>query len=138
MNHLPTGSTQSDWMTEIFNGFFLAGENAGRWGPASEVTENPEGYQIQVDIPGVRDEDLQITFENDTLTIRGERKTEERKDSEKVHFVERRHGFFHRSFSFPSPVQSDSVKAELKDGVVKILVPKVKEAVARRIEVSRS
>jgi HSP20 family protein len=91
-----------------------------------------------VDIPGVRDEDLQITFENDTLTIRGERKSEERKDSEKVHFVERRHGFFHRSFAFPSPVQSDSVKAELKDGVVKILVPKVKEAVARRIEISRS
>lgn len=137
MNSLPTNRGQRDWMTDIFNGFFPAVESERRWMPASEVTETPDSYQIQLDVPGVRDENIQITLENDTLTVRGERKSEERKDTEKVHFVERRHGYFHRSFTFPSTVERDGVKAQLNDGVLRIHVPKVKEAVAKRIEVSR-
>jgi HSP20 family protein len=138
MNQLPTNRTQRDWMSDIFGGLFPAVESEQRFRPASEVAETPESYSIKLDLPGVRDEDLHITFENDTLSIRGERKSEDRKENEKVHIVERRHGSFLRSFSFPSSVQSDLVKAELKDGVLSIQVPKAKESVARRIEVSRS
>lgn len=112
--------------------------NANLFAPAADIHENPEAYLIRLDLPGIAQKDVKVTIMGDTLTIRGERKLEERKDQDNVHYRERLFGTFERSFTLSAPVRADQVKASYKDGVLEVRVPKADEARTREIEVQVS
>ena len=109
--------------------------SAQAWAPAVDITERKDAYLVAVELPGVRIDDLEITFEDGLLTIQGERQLRARLRRGKVHRVERRYGAFRRSITMPSHVQADEIEASTQDGVLQILVPKAEELQAKRIQV---
>ncbi len=130
-------------MDDIFNRFFadtlrrwpvqgapLANEGqqvlAREWAPLADVTENDGEYVIKAELPEVRKEDVSITVQDGVLTLTGERKQEKRAEGEKVHRVERFYGTFARRFSLPENADEQAIRAESKDGVILIHIPKQK------------
>ncbi len=114
-----------------------SGSNPGRelFAPAADIHENAEAFVIRLDLPGVSQKDVKVSIMGDTLTIRGERKHEENRDKDNVHYRERMFGSFERTFTLTAPVRSDQVKATYRDGVLEVRVPKAEEARTREIEV---
>jgi HSP20 family protein len=90
---------------------------------------------VAADLPGVKADDVEITFEDGLLTIQGERHPTHDAAGEKVHRAERRYGAFRRSITLPSHVEADKIEAAAQDGVLQILVPKAQEVQAKRITV---
>ena len=115
----------------------VEGRAAADWAPAADVTETEGEYLIKAELPEVRKEDVSLSVQDGVLTLTGERKQEKRDDNEKVHRVERFHGSFARRFSLPEDADEQSIKAESKDGVILIRIPKHKvvQPQARQIEV---
>jgi len=106
------------------------------WLPAVDVAETPEGLSLYAELPGLSKEDVDISLEDHTLTIRGERKFEKDVKEENYHRIERSYGAFSRSFTLPANVRNDDVKATFKDGVLTIQIPKVEEAKPRKIAIA--
>jgi HSP20 family protein len=96
------------------------------WAPVADVTESESEYLIKAELPEVRKEDLSITVQDGVLTLTGERKQEKREDTAKVHRVERFYGTFARRFALPENADEQSIRAESRDGVVLIHIPKQK------------
>jgi HSP20 family protein len=113
------------------------GEGVGdrAWAPPVDVAEHENGLTFYVELPGLEKEDVDVTVENNTLTIRGERKLERGVRPESYHRIERSYGAFSRSFSLPNNVRPDACQAAFKDGVLRIDFPKAEEARPRRIEI---
>ncbi len=109
--------------------------DATQLAPAFDVRESQEAYVIQADLPGVKDDALELTIDGDQLTIRGSRTAEERTDSESYHVLERRHGTFARTFRLPREVDGEKISAKLDAGVLTVTLPKKPEAKARKIAV---
>ena len=129
------GSTELD---RLFDGLFTPLPIGADWAaltPAVDVEETPEAYVFRADLPGVDSKHVKVTVSGDTLTMRGERKREEKKNEGSLHRVERSYGAFERSFTLGVPVRPDQVKATYKDGVLEIRVPKADEARSREVEV---
>jgi HSP20 family protein len=103
--------------------------------PATDIYENESGVQIQVELPGLTSEDVQLTLENGTLTIRGEKKSAASEADGGVHRVERSYGVFERSFALPDTVDSEKVTAALEHGVLTVTLPRSEKAKPRSIEV---
>jgi len=104
--------------------------------PSFDVRESKEAYHFQADLPGLKEKDLEITFNANQLTIAGRREEEKREDSDRYHTVERWYGTFARTFSLPQGVDAEHVTAELKDGVLRVVVPKRPEVQPRKISIS--
>ena len=117
---------------------FGVGPAAQAWAPPVDITERKDAYLVAVDLPGVTTGDLEITFQDGLLTIQGERHAADDPTAEKIHRAERRYGMFRRSITLPSHVQADAIEASAQDGVLQVLVPKAKEAHAKRIQVRPS
>lgn len=98
------------------------------WAPAADVSETDGEYLIKAELPEVGKDDLNITVQEGVLTLAGERKEEKREDNEKVHRIERFHGSFSRRFTLPDDADEQGIKAESKDGVLVIHIPKQKVA----------
>jgi HSP20 family protein len=98
------------------------------WAPAADVSETDGEYLIKAELPEVRKDDLNITVQEGVLTLAGERKEEKREDNEKLHRIERFHGSFSRRFTLPDDADEQGIKAESKDGVLVIHIPKQKIA----------
>jgi HSP20 family protein len=98
------------------------------WAPAADVSETDGEYLIKAELPEVRKDDLNITVQEGVLTLAGERKEEKREDNEKVHRIERFRGSFSRRFTLPDDADEQGIKAESKDGVLVIHIPKHKVA----------
>lgn len=110
-----------------------------RWMPAMDVREEDNAYTVTVELPGLTKKDIEVAVEDNVLTVRGERKLESEEGDEKkgrFHRVERAYGEFARSFTLPKTVSSEKVKAEFKDGVLHLTLPKAKESLARQIEIN--
>jgi HSP20 family protein len=102
-----------------------------------DVKEDDKAFTIKADIPGVKKEDIHVDVEGDQVTLRAETKTEkEEKKGEKVIYSERSFGALSRSFSLPVDVDEKGARAEYKDGVLNLILPKKANGSARRIEVS--
>lgn len=128
-------------LDRFFGDLFSSPALASDWSSATmpvDVEENTEAYVFRADLPGLRTEDVKVTLEGDTLTLRGERQREQKQDNGSTYRVERSFGAFERRFKFHTPVRGDEVKASYKDGVLEVRVPKADEARARRIEVQGS
>jgi HSP20 family protein len=105
------------------------------WMPLTDIYEDKEKYTLKLDLPGIKKDDVKISFVDNKLSISGERSQEfEHKDS-KCHRIERSFGRYYRSFNLPENVQSDKINAEFKDGQLTISVPKAEEAKPKEIEI---
>lgn len=104
------------------------------WTPRTDVQESEGGYQLQLDLPGVKAEDLDIQVEDSTLTVRAQRKFSGKR--EEYHRVERPYGAFTRSFSLPEAINASGIEAKLTDGVLNLTLPRREEAKPRQITVS--
>ena len=108
----------------------------GRWVPAVDIYENgKQELVLKAELPDMKREDIQVVFENNTLTIKGERKFETEVNKEQFHRVERAYGTFSRSFSLPSTVDASKIGAEYKHGVLTVTLPFREEAKPRTINV---
>jgi HSP20 family protein len=105
------------------------------WVPSVDVSETEGEYQIKAEIPDVKKEDVKVTVEDGVLTIQGERKQEKEEKGKKYHRVECSYGSFVRSFTLPDLVDEGKVKAEFKDGVLNLKLPKSEKAKPKSIEV---
>ena len=110
--------------------------NAGSFTPAVDIKENDKEIRLEVELPGLRPEDVEITAENGVLTVRGE-KQEERKEGEdnRYQVVERVYGTFLRTFQLPQGVDEDQIKAEFNNGVLSLHIPKAALPQPKRIEI---
>jgi HSP20 family protein len=104
--------------------------------PSFDVRESPDAYQFKVDLPGIHEADLEISLEGTRLTVAGKREDEALKDGERLHLAERSHGRFSRTFTLPEDVEGEKVMAELRNGVLTLMVPKRPEVRPRKISVS--
>ena len=108
------------------------------WAPLVDIAEDDKEYLIKVELPEVQKDDVKVTVESGTLTISGERKAEKEEKGRKFHRVERYYGRFERSFSIPDGATADDVKAEFKDGVLRVHLAKSEKARPKQIEVKVS
>lgn len=123
-------------LNTIFNDFAGPGEAAGStFVPAVDVYEDAEKLVLKLEVPGVKPEDLDIRLENQTLTIKGERRFESTEKAENFHRIERRFGSFVRSFTLPQTVDSESVSAAADAGVLTVTLSKKAEAQPKQIKV---
>ena len=105
------------------------------WTPAVDVKETEKTYIIHADLPGVDAKDIDITLEDGVLTIKGERRWENKEETENYKRVERARGTFFRRFALPDTADSDSVTAKNKDGVLEIVIPKQEKVLPRKIKI---
>ena len=105
------------------------------WLPPVDVFEDHEGIKLTAELPGVKAEDVKISLENQTLTLRGEKKQIAEETVEKVHRYERSYGSFERTFTLPSTVDSEKIQATFADGILTVTLPKVEKAKPREIPV---
>jgi HSP20 family protein len=108
------------------------------WSIALDVTENEDAYVVKAIVPGINPDDLDVTLENNVLTLKGEVKSDETVEGEQVHIRERRYGSFSRSIRFPVDVNGESVSASYEHGILTLEVPKAEEVKPKRIEVKVS
>lgn len=105
------------------------------WTPSVDISETDKEFVIKAEIPGVKKEDVKVTIESGMLTIKGERKMEKEEKGKKFHRVERSYGSFVRSFRIPDGVDESKVKAEFKDGVMNVALPKSEKAKSKALEI---
>jgi HSP20 family protein len=113
------------------------GSRQAEWAPMADVSETEGEYLIKAELPEVRKEDVHVTVQDGVLTLSGERKQERREETEKVHRVERFFGSFARRFALPENADEQGIRAECRDGIVAIHIPKRKqvERQPRQIEI---
>lgn len=107
----------------------------GEWKPLMDVVETKEGITLKVEMPGMKQEDINISLEDSTLTVKGERKHESEVNEEAYTRFERSYGTFQRSVTLPPTVDTERVKATYKEGVLEIQLPKKEEARPKAIKV---
>lgn len=108
---------------------------AGAWSPALDVEENEDAFVLHVELPGMKADDVDISLEENVLTISGERTFYADRERDGFKRVERRFGRFHRAVRLPDRVEPDGVTAAYRDGIVSVTVPKAPEAKPRRIQI---
>ena len=107
----------------------------GNFVPAVDVYEDEQNLVLKLEVPGVNEEDLNVSVENNTLTVQGERKFEKEEKEENFHRIERRYGSFTRTFKLPTTVDTEKVEANYDKGILKIALAKRAEAKPKQIKV---
>ncbi len=105
--------------------------------PSFEVKETSDAYMFKADLPGIKDEDLEISLTGNRLTVSGKREEEQRNEEDRFYAYERSYGSFSRSFTLPEGVDPDHAEAGLSQGVLTVSVPKKPEVKPKRIEVKK-
>ena len=110
-----------------------------QWMPAIDLKENDDEFILTGEFPGMNEEDIDVDIEQNTLTIRGEKKSErqEERDGGRWHLIERSYGSFQRSFTLPGSVDPSHIKAEFDNGVLTVHMSKRHESLARRISINK-
>ena len=106
------------------------------WIPAIEVFEKEDRFLVKADLPGIKEEDINISAVGDTLTIRGERKAESEVKEEDYYCCERSYGSFFRSIALPSHVEAEKIEASYENGVLEVSLPKIPAVKPKKISVS--
>lgn len=106
------------------------------WAPAVDLYEDKDGFTVTAELPGLKREDIDVSLNEGSLVISGERKTEQKFDEAASHRVERYFGRFQRSIVLPASVKADKIAAQYKDGVLTVTLPKSEEAKPRQIEIN--
>lgn len=108
---------------------------ATEWSLPLDVIENEDNFVVKATVPGVKPEDLEVTYNNGALTIKGEVKAEEEKQEGTYHLRERRYGTFVRTVAMPADIKPDKIDAEYHDGVLTLTLPKAEEVKPKRISI---
>ena len=106
------------------------------WMPTVDVSEMENGYEIRAELPGVSEDDVNVTVTDNVLTIKGEKRQEKVDDTHNYRRVERRYGTFQRRFTLPAEVNVDNIKAEFTDGVLTLSIPKPEAAKPAEIPIT--
>ncbi len=123
---------------DTFNGGRSGQSDLATWAPAVDVFETENDLVVKADLPDVQEKDIDIRIENNTLTIRGERKFEQQVSEDKYLRIERAYGTFTRSFSLPNTVNAEAIKAEYRNGVLTVRMPKREESKPKQIKIGIS
>lgn len=132
-------SSLQEQVNRLFDSNFPArGDNSAltTWAPAVDIHETENELVLKADIPGISEKELDIRVENNMLTIRGERKFEQEVKEDNYLRVERTYGSFSRSFSLPNTVNTEAIKAEYKNGVLTVELPKRAESKPKQVKVN--
>jgi len=129
-----------DEVNRLFNTGVSRSENGedimrGAWSPSVDIFENKDKIVLEAELAGMKPEEVDISIENNIITLKGERKFEKTEDKDNYHRVERSYGSFVRSFTLPRTVVSDEAEASFNNGVLSVTLPKREEAKARKIEI---
>jgi HSP20 family protein len=129
-----------DWLRfDPFSGMTalpsLIGQSDVMWMPEFEVKETPEAYLFKADLPGVKLEDLDISLVRNRLVVSGKREAEQQQEGDTFYALERSYGSFTRAFTLPADIDADSVRGDLKDGVLTLTIAKRPEEQPKKIEI---
>jgi HSP20 family protein len=108
----------------------------GVWNPSVDISETKDNVIIKAEMPGLNKEDVKISMQDNMLTLTGEKKQEKEEKETNYHRIERSYGAFSRSFSLPTSVKSDKIRATYKDGILSITLPKTEEVKPKEIPIS--
>jgi HSP20 family protein len=108
----------------------------GVWNPSVDISETKDNVIIKAEMPGLNKEDVKISMQDNMLTLTGEKKQEKEEKETNYHRIERSYGAFSRSFSIPTSVKSDKIRATYKDGILSITLPKTEEVKPKEIPIS--
>ena len=126
-----------DRVNRLFDPFArITCEDYGSWVPAVDIREDGEAIQLKAELPGLKQEEIDIHLDNNVLTIKGERSRENENGDGRFHRTERFYGSFSRSFSLPTTVDTEKVRAVYKDGLLEVTLPKAESSRSRKIQVS--
>jgi HSP20 family protein len=124
---------------ETFRSLFDRTESGVQtWAPAVDIYEDDQNLVLKAELPGFDPKDVEVRIEDGTLYLKGQRKFESDVKKENYHRIERSYGSFARTFSLPGSINADSVKAEYKDGVLTLTMPKKEEAKPKTIKIQVS
>ncbi|HVP51356.1 MAG TPA: Hsp20/alpha crystallin family protein [Terriglobales bacterium] len=132
-------NVMQDRLSRLFQDYAPRGEQdltAGNFVPPVDIYEDEQGITVKAELPGIDPKDVDVQVENNVLTIKGERKLEREEKEENFHRIERRYGSFVRSFTLPPTVDTDTVKADYENGVLKVHLAKRAEAKPKQIKVN--
>lgn len=135
--------TLREKMNRLFEDAFTArGEEkdliSSSWTPSVDIYEGENALILSAELPGIEEDDIEIKVENNTLTLKGERKFEKETKEENYHRIERAYGSFSRSFTLPNYIDHDKIKAEHENGVLKITMPKKPELKPRKVKILKA
>jgi HSP20 family protein len=129
-------------MNRLFDNFFTGwperrkGLLEGEWAPSIDVAETDEEIVVTAELPGIKQDDVDITIADDVLTLKGEKKEEKEVKKKDYHRIERSYGSFQRSISLPTGVKAGEAKAKYKDGVLQVTIPKAEETKPKQIKIN--
>lgn len=126
-------------MDKLWNRFFewpSSEPSRGEWIPFLDVSETKDNIVVRAEVPGMDPKDIDVSYADGVLTVRGEKKQEKEEKDENYHMMERRYGSFSRSIRLAHEIESDKIKADYKDGVLKISLPKSEEAKKKEVKVA--
>ena len=143
---IPWRARELDRTNDFFNDDFFFGSlfpamekalisNRGGWFPAIDVMEDKDQFTVKADLPGLKKEDIRVSCENGILTIEGDRRTETETKEKNYHKIERSYGRFVRSLNLGQVVDQSKIKAQYKDGVLELVLPKTERAKPRAIDI---
>jgi HSP20 family protein len=127
-----------DDLTRVMERFFNpadAWNEMEKFAPTANLAETEAAYEVTVELPGMKTEELNVEFHNDDLWISGEKKEEKEEKGKTFHRVERRSGEFRRVFKLPAAIDKEKVTAEYKEGILRVAVPKIAAAKPKRVDV---
>jgi len=128
--------TFSQFLDSVFDDMVIGSRPVeGNFLPGVDVRETDKAYEIEVMLPGIKKEDINIDLDDRTLTIRGERKTSKEEDKVKYHLVETSYGTFSRSLTLPTNINRESIQASYTDGVLRVTIDKIENAVTKQIQI---
>ena len=110
-------------------------QNKDIWSPAVDISQDDNNIHVKADLPGLKKEEIQLALDRDILTIRGEKKSEKEEEKKNFYRVERYCGTFERRIALPQTVNETKIKAEYKDGVLSVVLPKRDKEETKKIEI---
>ena len=128
-------------MGRIFGDLFTPHEDEtnmedASWMPTVDISETETRFEIRAELPGISEDDVNVSLTDNVLTVKGEKQHEEETDGKNYHRMERRYGKFQRSFTLPRHIEADAIKAEFKNGVLRLEIPKAEEAKPTEISIT--
>jgi HSP20 family protein len=108
---------------------------ASAWNPSVDIYEKENAIVLKAEVPGIDENDVEIKIEDNTITLKGDRKFEKETKEENYHRIERSYGSFYRSFTLPRNIDQDKIKAESENGILKITMPKKAELKPKKVKI---
>ena len=124
----------------LFEDTFGRGDGVAAWSPAVDVKESEKEMRLEIELPGIKPEEVELTAENGVLTIRGEKRSErkEGEDESRYHLVERSYGSFMRSFQLPQGLDESKIEADYNHGILTVHIPKAALPQPRKIQIGNN